>query len=144
MGFTPFHLVHGQEALLPIEVELSSLRVLLRSQKKGKEALKQRLLDLERLALSREDAILHYTRHAEERRKRFNEKLAPRSITKGSLVLRYNNRFDYNKSDKFVPHWEGPFKVLEKFDNGSYQLLDATGELHPTRVNGWRLKPYFS
>ena len=28
LGFTPFHLVHGQEALLPIEVELSSLRVL--------------------------------------------------------------------------------------------------------------------
>ena len=32
LGFTPFHLVHGQEALLPIEVELSSLRVLLHSQ----------------------------------------------------------------------------------------------------------------
>ena len=36
LGFTPFHLVHGQEALLPIEVELSSLKVLLHSQKKGK------------------------------------------------------------------------------------------------------------
>ena len=47
-------------------------------------------------------------------------------------------------SDKFVPHWEGPFRILEKFDNGSYQLMDATGELHKTRVNGWRLKPYFS
>ena len=22
--------------------------------------------------------------------------------------------------------------------------MDASGELHPTRVNGWRLKPYFS
>ena len=77
-------------------------------------------MNSERLALSREDVVRHYAKHAEERRKRFNEKLAPRSITKGSLVLRYNNRFDYNKSDKFVPHWEGPFKVLEKFDNGSY------------------------
>ena len=27
LGFTPFHLVYGQEALLPIEVELSSLWV---------------------------------------------------------------------------------------------------------------------
>ena len=52
--------------------------------------------------------------------------------------------FDYNKSDKFVPHWEGPFKVVELFDNGSYQLMDAFGELHKSRVNGWRLKPYFS
>ena len=70
LGFTPFHLVHGQEALLPIEVELSSLRVLLHSQKKGKGALKERLLDLERLALNREGAIQYYARHAEERRKK--------------------------------------------------------------------------
>ena len=31
LGFTPFQLMHGQEALLPIEVELSSLKVLLHS-----------------------------------------------------------------------------------------------------------------
>ena len=65
-----------------------------------------------------------------------------RTSTGGSLVLRYNNRFDYNKSENFVPHWEGLFKVLEKFDNGSYQLMDASRALHKTRVNGWRLKPY--
>ena len=144
LGFTPFHLVHRQEALLPIEVELSSLRVILHSQKKGKGALKERLLDLERLALNREEATQYYARHAKVRKERFNQKLAPKGIKKGSLVLRYNNKFDYNKSDKLVPHWEGPFKVVELFDNGSYQLMDASRELHKTRVNGWRLKPYFS
>ena len=60
------------------------------------------------------------------------------------MVLSYDNRFYYNKSNKFAPHWEGPFKVLEKFANGSYQLVDISGKLHQTRVNGWRLKPYFS
>ena len=30
LGYTPFHLVYGQEAILPIEVELSSLRVLVK------------------------------------------------------------------------------------------------------------------
>ena len=144
LGFTPFHLVHGQEALLPIEVKLSSLKVFLQSQKKGKEGIKQRLLDLERLALSREEAMEHYAKKAEERKKKFNANLAPKGIKEGSLILRYNNRFDYNKSDKFVPHWEGPFKVVEMFDNGSYHLMDASGALHKTRVNGWRLKPYFS
>ena len=117
LGFTPFHLVHGQEALLPTEVELSSLRVLLHSQKKGKGALKERLL---RLALNRQDAIQYYARHAKERRKKFNKKLAPKGIKEGSLVLHYNNIFDNNKSDKFVPHWEGPFKVVKVFDNGRY------------------------
>ena len=106
--------------------------------------LKQRLLDLERLALSREDAMEHYAKQAEERKRKFNASSTPKNITEGSRILHYNNRFDYNKSDRFVPHWEGPFKVLEVFDNGSYQLMDASGNLHKTRVNGWRLKPYFS
>ena len=115
----------------------------LRPQKNGKEMLQQRILDLERLALSREEAMGYYAKQAEERKKKFNANLAPNNNTEGSLFLRYNNRFDYIKSDKFVPHWEGPFKVLEKFNNGSYQLMDASGTLHKTRVNGWRLKPYF-
>ena len=121
-----------------MEVELSSF------QKSGKEGLKQRFLDLERLALSREDAMEHYAKQAEERKKKFNANLAPKSIKEGSFILHYNDRFDYNKSDIFVPHWEGPFKVLETFDNGSYQLMDASRALHKTRVNGWRIKPYFT
>ena len=104
LGFSPFHLVYGQEALLPIEVELSSLRVLLHSQKKKeKEVMRKHLLDLERLALNREDAMQHYARNAEERRKKFNAKLAPKNIKEGSMVLRYNNRLNYNKSENFVP-----------------------------------------
>ena len=88
--------------------------------------------------------MVHYAEQAEKRRKKFNAKLATKSIKEGSLVLRYDNRFDYNKGDKFMPHWEGPYKVLEKFGNGSYQLEDTSRNLHKTRVNGWRLKPYFS
>ena len=106
--------------------------------------MKQRLSDLDKLALSREDAMEQYVKQAEERKRKFNASLAPKNITEGSLVLRYNNRFDYNKSDRFVAHWEGPFKVVRKFDNGSYQLMDACRGLHKTRVNGGQIKPYFS
>ena len=87
------------------------MRVLLHSQKKGKGAVKERLLDLERLALNREEATQYYAKHAKARKEKFNQR---------SLVLRYNNKFDYNKSDKFVSHSEGPFKVVELFDNRSY------------------------
>ena len=33
--------------------------------------------------------------------------------------------------------------MVERFQNGSYQLKDIDGKNHKTRVNGWRLKPYF-
>ena len=122
---------------MPIEVELSSLRVLVKRDENVKEKLKQRILDLEKLTLNREAAMEHYAEEADKRRIKFNKKFAVKEIQEGSLVLRYDNRFDYNKSDKFSPHWEGPFKVLEKVENGSYQLMDVSGKQHQTRVNGW-------
>ena len=39
LGYTPFHLVYDQEAILPIEVELSSLRVLVKRNGNVKEKL---------------------------------------------------------------------------------------------------------
>ena len=120
LGYTPFHLVYGQEALLPIEVELSSLRVMVHIEGNPKEKLRQLIHDLEKLTLSREAAMEYYAKQADKRRLKFNKKLTSKSIKEGSLVLRYNNRFDYNKGDKFVPHWEGPFKVMKKFSNGRH------------------------
>ena len=88
--------------------------------------------------MNREAAMEHYAKEADKRRIKFNKNLAVKEIKEGSLVLRYDNRFDYNKSDKFSPHWEGPFKVLERFaTNGSYQLMDISDKQHQTRVNGW-------
>ena len=107
LGYTPFHLVYGQEAILPIEVELSSLRVLVREDGNVKEKLKHRILDLEKLTLDREATMEHYAEEADKRRIKFNKKLAVKDIKEGSLVLHYDNRFDYNKSDKFAPHWKG-------------------------------------
>ena len=33
--------------------------------------------------------------------------------------------------------------MVERFQNGSYQLKDVDGKNNKTRVNGWRLKPSF-
>ena len=59
------------------------------------------------------------------------------------LVLRYDNRFDNRKDKKLPTRWEGPFQVVKRYENGSYKLQDVNGTTHKTRVNGWRLKPYF-
>ena len=91
LGFTPFHLVYGQETILPIEVELASLRVMKTSKLKPKEKLKEQILKLELLHLDREQAKEYYTQKAEKRRKKLNKKLSPRDMIEGKLVLKYNN-----------------------------------------------------
>ena len=55
---------------------------------------------------------------------KFNEKLTPKELTEGQLILRYDNRFDNWKDSKFFPRWEGAFQILCKYDNNNYQLQD--------------------
>ena len=63
-------------------------------------------------------------------------------ILQGDLVFRYNRKLDKTFQKKFQIKWEGPFKVMESFANGTYQLADLDGTLHASRVNGFRLKKY--
>ncbi|MCO5602096.1 hypothetical protein L7F22_056224 [Adiantum nelumboides] len=84
-----------------------------------------------------------YFKQAERRRQKFNEGLKDKELKRGMLVLCYDNRFDNRKDKKFLSKWEGPFLIRKKYSNGSYQLQEINGKLHKTRVNGWRLKPYF-
>ena len=117
--------------------------MLVRQVEPATDHLKNRILDLERLQLDRDEAIAHYAKQAEQRRDRFDQGIRDKGLKEGMLVLRYDNRFDTRKDKKFMPRWEGPFIILKRYSNGSYNLTDATGKLHYTRVNGWRLKPYF-
>ncbi|MCO5584625.1 hypothetical protein L7F22_038556 [Adiantum nelumboides] len=120
LSYTPYHLVFGKEAILSIEAQFASLRVLASGRETPKEQLQQRNLDLERLELDKD-----------------------KELKRGVLLLRYDNRFDNRKDKKFLSRWEGPFLIRKKYSKWSYQLQEINGRLHKTRVNGWRLKPYF-
>ncbi|MCO5554207.1 hypothetical protein L7F22_007735 [Adiantum nelumboides] len=144
LDYTLYHLVFGKEEILPIEVQLASLKILAtKNEGTPSDQLKQVILDLERLELDREMAIEHYTTQVERRRQKFIEGLKDKELKRGMLVLCYNNRFDTRKDKKLMPRWEGPNVIRKKYTNGSYRLQNISGKLHKTRVNGWRLKPYF-
>ncbi|MCO5548920.1 hypothetical protein L7F22_002383 [Adiantum nelumboides] len=138
-------LVFGKEAILPIEMQLASLKILATTKNEGHpgDQLKQRILDLEKLDLDGEMAIEHYAMQAEQRRHKFNEGFKDKELKRGMLVLRYDNRFDTRKDKKFMSRWNGFYFIRKKYTFGSYRLQDISGKLHRTRVNGWRLKSYF-
>ncbi|MCO5602941.1 hypothetical protein L7F22_057082 [Adiantum nelumboides] len=141
--FTPYHLVYGQEALLPIEVELGSLKVLARETTSSKEKLEQRILDLQRLELDREAATDYYIPQANKKREHFNNKVKEKKLEEGMLVMRYDSRLDLSHSKKFLQRWEGPYVIFKKFKIGSYRLQDLSGKIHKYPVNGWKLKEFF-
>ncbi|MCO5555565.1 hypothetical protein L7F22_009110 [Adiantum nelumboides] len=141
--FTPYHLVYGQEALLPIEVQLGSLRVLARETTSSKEKLEQRILDLQQLELDREAATDYYISQANKKREQFNNKVKEKKLEEGMLVMRYDSRLNLSHSKKFLQRWEGPYVIFKMFKNGSYRLQDLSGKIHKYPVNEWRLKEFF-
>ncbi|MCO5600179.1 hypothetical protein L7F22_054287 [Adiantum nelumboides] len=64
-GFSPFHLVFGKEALLPIEVEIPALKMILKFEEANHDALKENLLYLQCLQLDRALALEHYEQLAD-------------------------------------------------------------------------------
>ncbi|MCO5571582.1 hypothetical protein L7F22_025327 [Adiantum nelumboides] len=127
---TPYHLVYGQEALLPIEVELGSLQVLAKDVTSSKEKHKQRIVDLQRLELDKEAATDYYITQANKKRKLFNNKVKEKKLEEGMLVMRYDSRLDLSHIKKFLQRWEGPYVIFKKFKNGSYRLQDLFGKVH--------------
>ena len=89
-------------------------------------------------------ALDHYEEMSKKAQCKANESIKDKGIEKGDLVLRYNSRLDNTFQKKFQIKWEGPFSVINKFENGTYQLAHLDGTEHKYRVNGYRLKKYMA
>ncbi|MCO5568246.1 hypothetical protein L7F22_021942 [Adiantum nelumboides] len=140
--FIPFHLVYGQDALQPIELNISTIKLTGRQKQNIDGAWINRLLTLAELEWKREAAYHCYERM--QIKDKLNEGLKDKEIKEKSLVLRYNNALDNTFDAKFERRWEVPFIVKKAFTSGYYQLMDLNGKEHPRKVNGYRLKPYLS
>ena len=74
--FTPFCLVYGKEALLPIEVELLAVKMLVEKfLGHTNDAFKESLLYLQRVKLDRMSALEHYEKMQGQALKKMNKKV---------------------------------------------------------------------
>ena len=128
-SFTPFDLVYGQEAIVPIQAQLGALRSIERCQWSQEEQVQARIHQLEVIQFNRETALDYYIQQANQRAGRLNAKVKKKDIHEGSLVMMYNSKLDSTFQTKLQPKWLGPFRVVCAYANGSYQLEDMEGKL---------------
>ncbi|MCO5551674.1 hypothetical protein L7F22_005178 [Adiantum nelumboides] len=142
--FTPFHLVYGQEALQPIELNIPTMRLHGKAAQRKEEEWTDRLLTLAELEWKREAAYECYKRKATQVKDKLDKEVKDKGIKEGDLVLRYDNRLDNCFDAKFETRWQGPYIVKNAFNSSYYQFMDLDEKEHPRKVNGYRLKPYLS
>ncbi len=139
---TPFQLVYGQEAILPIELEVQSLRIALDERLGDDDSLHYRLTELEKLDEIRASALLTMEAIQRRRKSYYDSKLRPKLFLPNNLVLMYDSRF-YNFPGKFQIRWHGPYRVVDGFANGSVQLEVFMGTQFTSRINGNRLRLFY-
>jgi hypothetical protein len=110
MGFMPFRLVYGVEAILPIECEIPSLKLaieLLPNTSTEEECL----LYLMRLYETRCDATLVIKSQKKCVKAQYDKHVKPRVFSEGDLSLLYEQDRDALGARKFEPMWRGPYIV---------------------------------
>ena len=135
-GETPFSFLYGYEAMVPIEIGMSSLRWKNYEQDQN-NFLQRRELDFLEEKLS--DSQLRVAAYQRRTTKYFNSKVKPRRFQVRDLVLR---KVLQNKG-ALDPNWEDPFKIAEILAPGAYKLSYLSGEHILRSWNANHLKIYY-
>ncbi|GKV12333.1 hypothetical protein SLEP1_g23490 [Rubroshorea leprosula] len=142
---TPFSLTYGHDAVLPMELSARSLRVAIQHGLTFGEYNEAMILELEDLEGMRLTALDRLQTQKLKVARAYNKRVKSRSVAEGDLVWKVilpPGKKD-PKFGKWSPNWEGPFRIHEVLRGGAYWLESLNGELHPRKINGIYLKPYY-
>ncbi|XP_074291013.1 uncharacterized protein LOC141617754 [Silene latifolia] len=142
---TPYALVYGVEAVLPLELRIQSLRVAIQEQLTSDDNDKLRLEELEALDEKRLQAQQKLQCYQAQLSRAFNKKVRPRSFQAGDLVLAVRRSIitSHKPKGKFTSKWDGPYVVQEVYTNDAYKIVDENS-VHVGPINGKFLKRYYS
>ncbi|TMW95431.1 hypothetical protein EJD97_008841 [Solanum chilense] len=115
IGEAPYLLVYGVEAVIPVEVEIPSLRII-------------------------QEAKLS---NAEWFRKRIDQRVRAIIFEIGQLVLRRIFPHQDEYKEKFSPNWQGPYMVRIVLSVGALVLLEMDGITWPKLINSDVVKRYY-
>ena len=136
-------MVYGCEVVLPVEVEIKSLRVLLESKIPEYQWVESRLAQLMLLDEKRVKAMYHSQLYQKRIAWAYNKKVKPGKIKEGDLVLKLTKPIMTDPRGKFKPNWKGPYLVQRLFSKGAAILSDLEGNEFKEPINLEKLKKYF-
>ncbi|RRC62447.1 reverse transcriptase-like protein, partial [Escherichia coli] len=138
-GQTPYSLVYGCEAVLPIEAQVPIAR---------NRTFEQNAInlshDLDALEELRENALRTMASQKGIVERYFNKKVKAKIFQVGDYVLRhvFQNTQEPN-AGKLSIKWEGPYIISKTIGNGAYKLTTMEGIEIPRSWNAHHLKRYY-
>ncbi|XP_073021105.1 uncharacterized protein [Primulina eburnea] len=135
---TPYSLVYGSEAVLPVEIGQSSTRI--ESYPSNNDQSRAAELDL--VEEKRDRAAIRMEAYRSRVMKSYNKHVWPRNFQVGNLVMKKIKPI--GDVGKLEARWEGPFKIIRKVSSGAaYYLEDSQGHSLKRPWSAFHLKKYY-
>ncbi|XP_071718923.1 uncharacterized protein [Rutidosis leptorrhynchoides] len=136
---TPFSLVYGSEAMIPVEVFVETHRVANFDEIANANGICENLNFIEERRLM---AAIREENNKQQIAKYYNKKIHALAFDVGEWVLRNNEASRAEKQGKLGPNWEGPYQIVRINAVGSYKLQDIEGRNVPNAWHATLLKRY--
>ena len=136
-GFTPFQLMFGRQARLPMDVVYSSPTPEPHSASQYAAQLK------ETLEQSYQTVREHFQSEAKRQKEIYSKKVHGNQFDQGDLVWLHSPVVPRGQSRKLHCPWTGPFKVVKRLSDAVYRIQDTRPKRKRSRivVHFDRLKP---
>jgi hypothetical protein len=133
---TPFELVYGQEAVLPIEVNLGAYR-LAKQNDISVDTYHALMVDnIDEVTDKRLEALEAIEKDKRRVARAYNKRVKAKSFQVGDLVwktiLPIGSKS--NKFGKWSPSWEGPYKVVKVCYGNSYMVVLGGFGIEPSHT----------
>ncbi|GJW96349.1 reverse transcriptase domain-containing protein [Tanacetum coccineum] len=127
-GETPFSLTYESEAVIPAEIGMPTHRTMKIREDKNEDELR---LNMDLLQERREAATIRKAKYKTKMEQYYNQKVRPVSFKPDECVFRRNEASRVEDQGKLGSKWEGPYRVMEVYQNGSYKLQIMGGKEVP-------------
>ena len=132
------------KAVLPVEIEMGSLRVELEHQIFEADWARSRYDQLSLLDERRLRAADHVQAYQRKMTRAFRKRVKPRKFQKGDLVLKVLRGLINDPRGKFRPNWSGPYVIRDLTQEGAAWLTDLDGNQFTEPVNVDQLKRFYA
>jgi hypothetical protein len=142
---TPFELIYGQEAVLPIEVSLQNLRIIEQDYLSAKGYTELMMDKVDEAPESWLKALEEIEKEKVKIAKAYNKRVVEKLFQVGDLVWKtilplgaWSGKFG-----KWSSSWKGAFRVIRVVSGNAYFMEDLEGHSLPKALNGKYLKRYY-
>jgi hypothetical protein len=141
---SPYHLVYGQEAMLPWEITAGSRRVEFQNDLTAEEYATLMSDNVEDLTELRLWSLEKIKENKAKVARVYNKKVKPKEFQVGDLV--WEAVLPLGTKDaaygKWSPNWHGSYRVDQVLPGNAYMLEELDGVKFPVAVDGQHLKKY--